>query len=327
MRGGLGNDTIHGGLGNDYIYGGPGSDVFLADNISGTDDGNDFFDGDGDGATHSIEIDVLSYLDLSFYVTVDLSITSGQTTNAGGFDTIRNIEKLVGTNFADRLYGSDANERIDGMNGVDDIRGGNGLDKLYGGGGKDKVTGGGGNDKLYGGVDNDKVYGEDGADKLYGEAGDDSLDGGVENDTLYGGAGNDTLKGGISGADKLYGEAGDDKLYGGAGKDSMDGGTGKDSFYFTNALTSGNRDIISNYKVADDTIKLSKSIFKALGSSVTSDEFYKGTGAHDGTDHIIYNKSTGALIYDANDNAPGGNVVFAYIDINLSLTYKDFEIV
>jgi Ca2+-binding RTX toxin-like protein len=332
LRGGLGNDTIHGGLGNDYITGGPGSDIILADNFSGLDDGNDNIDGDGEGAFHSTEIDVLSYLALSSYVTVDLSITAGQTTNAGGFDSIRNIEKLVGTNFSDRLTGGDANEIIEGRNGVDDIQGGLGDDKLYGGNGKDKVTGGTGNDKVYGGADNDSLFGEDGADKLYGDAGNDTLDGGVENDTLYGGAGNDTLKGGTSGADKLYGEAGDDKLYGGAGKDLMVGGLGKDTFYFSNALTSGNRDTISGYKVADDTIKLSKGIFKALaetsGHAISNAEFYTGSGAHDRSDHIIYNKSTGALMYDSDGNTAHGKaaVTFAYLDKGLSLTHFDLVI-
>jgi Ca2+-binding RTX toxin-like protein len=269
LRGGLGNDTIRGGLGNDYIYGDEGSDIIYGD------DGDDFISGDG-SSSHNTETDTLTYIDLPFYVAVDLSITNGQATNAGGYDTIRGIEKLVGTNFNDRLYGSDVNEKIYGMKGNDDVRGGQGNDVLDGG--------------------NDTALGGEGKDSIFGE----------------------------TGADKLFGDAGDDSLYGGSGKDVLNGGIGKDRFYFREALIANNTDKIVGYKAADDTIMLAKSVFKALGATVTRDEFYTGSGAHDASDHIIFNKSTGALIYDSNGSASGGATVFAMLDKGLSLTYADF---
>lgn len=320
LKGGVGNDTIRGGVGNDYMYGGAGSDVFIADA------GDDYIDGDGE-VVHTTEIDTLSYIEMLGLVNVDLSNRNGQSTNAGGLDTIRGIEKLIGSNFNDRLFGSDAAEQIFGMNGTDDVRGGLGNDTVGGGDANDKVTGGGGNDQAYGGNGNDSVYGEDGADRLYGDAANDYLNGGVENDTMYGGLGNDVIQGGTSGADWLFGDAGNDRLYGGNGHDTMVGGLGQDSFYFTDILTVANIDRIIGYSAVDDSIMLSKAVFKALGLTMTADEFYTGAAAHDATDHIIYNKVTGALLYDSNANVAGGTFVVAYIDKGLPLTFSDFVLV
>ena len=52
-----------------------------------------------------------------------------------------------------------------------------------------------------------------------------------------------------------------------------------------------------------------------------------GTKALDGNDFLIYNKATGALIYDANGDASGGSVVFAMLSVGLTLTHADFFIV
>jgi Ca2+-binding RTX toxin-like protein len=168
LNGGMGNDTMRGGLGNDSMRGDAGSDTFIAD------DGDDDIDGDG-SVSHNTEVDVLSYIEMLGYVTVDLSISGGQATNAGGFDSIRNIEKLIGSKFSDRLAGSDADETIEGRGGNDDIRGGAEVDKVYGGDGNDKVFGGSGADRVYGNAGTDKLYGGTGKDKLYGGTGKDTF--------------------------------------------------------------------------------------------------------------------------------------------------------
>jgi hypothetical protein len=51
-----------------------------------------------------------------------------------------------------------------------------------------------------------------------------------------------------------------------------------------------------------------------------------GSAAADGNDHIIYNRDTGALIYDSNGNAAGGAVQFATIGKGLNLTANDFNV-
>ena len=48
---------------------------------------------------------------------------------------------------------------------------------------------------------------------------------------------------------------------------------------------------------------------------------------HDGDDHIIYNKATGALIYDANGSAAGGAVQFATLVNKPALQASDFVVI
>ena len=45
------------------------------------------------------------------------------------------------------------------------------------------------------------------------------------------------------------------------------------------------------------------------------------------TDHIIYNKATGALIYDANGSAAGGAVQFATLINKPALQANDFVVI
>ncbi|MGO4526828.1 cadherin domain-containing protein [Microvirga sp. 2MCAF35] len=151
-------------------------------------------------------------------------------------------------------------------------------------------------------------------------------------DTLAGDAGNDTLYG-LAGNDQLVGEAGDDTLYGGLGKDSLKGDAGKDVFVFdaklskTNALNKKqNLDRISDFVVADDTIHLAKSVFSRITKKgvLKKGEFYVGTKAHDRDDHVIYNKKTGALSYDADGNGAKEAIQFAALPKNLKMTNADF---
>jgi len=55
--------------------------------------------------------------------------------------------------------------------------------------------------------------------------------------------------------------------------------------------------------------------------------FYKGAAAHDASDRIIYNPTTGALLYDSNGSATGGAVKFAMLANSLALTHLDFFVV
>ncbi len=58
--------------------------------------------------------------------------------------------------------------------------------------------------------------------------------------------------------------------------------------------------------------------------TLTSTEFHKGVAAHDLDDRIIYDKATGALLYDSNGTDPGGEVQFAKLDKGLHLHASDF---
>ena len=60
-------------------------------------------------------------------------------------------------------------------------------------------------------------------------------------------------------------------------------------------------------------MRLENAVFAALKATGTlaSAAFYVGAAAHDASDRIIYNKTTGALTYNSNGNAAGGAVQFA----------------
>ena len=140
------------------------------------------------------------------------------------------------------------------------------------------------------------------------------------NNTLSGGNGNDTLNGG----------SGNDILYGGAGNDTLTGGAGNDNFVFNTAISAAtNVDTITDFNVAQDTIRLDNAVMSALGSAMESGEFWKSTTglAHDSNDRIIYETDTGWLNYDSNGSAAGGAVHIAKLAPNLALTYADFFVI
>ncbi len=145
--------------------------------------------------------------------------------------------------------------------------------------------------------------------------------GNTYNNTLTGNAGANVLDGG-AGADN-------DMLNGGTGKDTLTGGAGKDTFFFNAALSAANSDKINDFSVADDTVRLENAAFTALKATgaLASAAFYVGAAAHDASDRIIYNKTTGALSYDSNGNAAGGAVQFATLAKGLALTNADFVVV
>ena len=210
---GAGNDTVSGGIGHDRIYGEAGNDK-----LDGGA-GNDTLDG-GAGADELIGgtgKDVATYMASAAGVRIDLTAGTAAGGDAEG-DKLKEIESLVGSQFADVLQGSvDANV-LDGQAGDDLLEGRAGADTLIGGEGFDTadyaassagvtvslVTGDGvggdaegdklsGIESLIGSAFADKLTGDTKANLLRAGAGDDTLVGGAGADTLYGGDGIDTV--------------------------------------------------------------------------------------------------------------------------------------
>jgi Ca2+-binding RTX toxin-like protein len=106
-------------------------------------------------------------------------------------------------------------------------------------------------------------------------------------------------------------------------------------FIFNTALSkTSNVDTVKSFSVKDDTMWLDNAIFKKLGSGSASkpgklnkDFFAFGTKAKDKNDYLVYDKSKGALYYDADGSGKGAAVKFAQLDKNLKLTSLDFLIV
>ncbi|RWF10382.1 MAG: calcium-binding protein, partial [Mesorhizobium sp.] len=207
---------------------------------------------------------------------------------------------------------------------------------LNGGAGDDTMRGGGGNDTYIVDSANDtvdeSVANSTGTDTVQASVSFSLLNsarvlGVFENLTL---TGNTDIDGtGNSANNVLTGNGGANVLDGGAGNDTLTGGLGADTFRFSSALNaSTNKDTITDFDVANDTIVLDHTIFTTLGGPgiLAAGSFYIGTAATDADDRIIYNSATGTLTYDSNGNAAGGAVQFANVGAGQALTNADFMV-
>ncbi len=97
----------------------------------------------------------------------------------------------------------------------------------------------------------------------------------------------------------VTGNAGANVLNGGGGVDTLTGNAGNDIFEFNTALAPTNVDVITDFAVVNDTMRLENAIFTGLAAgTLNADAFHVGTAAADAEDRIIYNKTTGALYFD-----------------------------
>jgi serralysin len=296
LGGGTGNDLLDGGAGADTLIGGKGNDTYVVDNA-------------GDRITEAAAAGT---------DTVQSSITY----RLGG--TLENLV-LTGTTAINGTGNSSANQ-LTGNAAVNSLSGGDGNDLLNGGAGGDGMRGGGGNDFYV--VDN---AGDRARESL--NEGVDSvrstvsfvLPSHIERLTLVGtagsGVGNDL-------GNTLVGNASANTLSGRDGRDSLTGGAGDDRFLFNTALESApNRDEITDFLVADDTIVLDRTIFTAITANGRLSEaaFVTGSAAADGSDRIIYERTTGNLYYDPDGTGAAAKVLFAHLDPGLLLTHADFS--
>jgi T5SS/PEP-CTERM-associated repeat protein len=140
LDGGGGDDTLDAGAGDDVVQGGDGDDLI----IGGSGLGNDSLDGGAD-------VDTVKYASATKDIDVNLTTGTASGDPAIGFDTLANIENVIGGAGNDTITGNSANNFLEGGAGNDKIAGLAGDDKLVGGSGDDELTGGAGNDLLAGG--------------------------------------------------------------------------------------------------------------------------------------------------------------------------------
>ncbi|WP_421868340.1 calcium-binding protein [Pararhizobium sp.] len=315
----------------------------LADVLSGFG-GNDILKGAGgkDVLDGGAGIDTALYNDKTGSVVVTLKGAANTTVTVGGIaeDTIRNIENITGGSGADKLTGN---------GGANVLNGGAGNDTIKGGGGADTLIGGRGNDNLNGNSGSDTVdYSRDAASggtrgvtvnllgngKQGGLAADTAKDGFGNTDivknipNVIGTKFNDQIFGGNH-ANDLSGGAGNDLIGGGLGNDVLRGGTGNDTFFFNSRLGSANIDAITDFVVANDTIRLENAVFTALSvtGKLAAAAFHIGSAAADASDRIIYDSTTGAVSYDKDGTGAAAAVQFATVGHDLTMTNADFFIV
>ena len=269
-------------------------------------------------------------------------------------------EKLIGTGRQDLLQGASGNDILKGGAENDGLYGDAGNDFIDGGVGADHMVGGAGNDTFI--VDNlgdhAHEYADEGIDTVRASI-SFTLDENVENLALTGksaigghgneldnvmtGNGANNILLGADGNDRLVGGGGDDTLFGGAGRDVLTGGEGRDTFLFGH-LPSGNgeADRVLDFSHGEhDMLRLSQSAFSGLDhrGALWADEFYSASGskaAHDSSDRLIYDPTSGKLFYDSDGTGAVKAVLIAIISthadgqagspLHPDLTYADFLI-
>ncbi|HEY8380994.1 MAG TPA: calcium-binding protein [Microvirga sp.] len=291
---------------------------------------------------------------------MDLDLSKKEFTNWGRDG--QTIRIVANTNASlildDHVVGSAFNDSIEAGQGRDVLYGGAGNDTLLGGAEADVLDGGSGNDRL--------EAGDSGPNILFGGLGDDSYFLGT-NDTIVDTGGIDTilvvksttltdkekvfeglavydvnsrnkvdLKGnkkanildGNAGVNKLDGGKGNDVLSGWDGKDVLKGGDGKDSFVFEGPLGRSNVDRITDFR-SGDSIQLDHDIFGSLAvGRIKSSMLRLDKRAKDKDDFLVYDKSKGALYYDADGSGRAfGQVQIATLENKATLGFKDFLII
>jgi len=298
-------NILNGGAGADKMSGGLGNDTYYVDNAS------------------------------------DQVIESSDP-SLGGIDTvISSVTRALGSYQENLILSGTAAINGTGNTLANVLTGNSAANILNGGAGADKMSGGLGNDTYY--VDNAADQVIESSDASLG--GTDTVISSVtrtlgnyqENLTLSGtaainGTGNAlaNVLTGNSAANILNGGAGNDKLYGGSGNDTLAGGTGRDIFVFNTTLsTTNNMDRITDFSVVDDTIYLENAVFTKLTATgaLNAANFRIGTAALDSNDYLIYNKGTGALLYDADGSGSGAAVQIALLGTGLALTNADFIVI
>jgi Ca2+-binding RTX toxin-like protein len=300
LRGEDGNDYMDGGTGADSMIGGLGNDIYIVDNA-----GDSVSESGGQG------VDTVR-ISTSWTMTAGADIETLETTD----ETDTAAINLTGNATGNQVIGND------------------GANTINGGGGADQMVGRSGNDTYF--VDNagDSVteFGGQGLDQVRTSV-SWTLTAGADVETLRttndAGVGAINLTGNASG-NVVLGNNGNNVLAGVDGDDELTGLAGQDSFLFDTPLSEAfNIDVITDFNVADDTIRLDDDIFSSgLGlGNISAGEFVIGAEALDGNDRIIYDDTTGALYYDA-DSAGGADAIqFATLSTGLALTYLDFFVV
>ncbi|MDX2276294.1 MAG: M10 family metallopeptidase C-terminal domain-containing protein [Hyphomonadaceae bacterium] len=257
------------------------------------------------------------------------------------------IENGVGGSASDTITGNNLANVLLGMGGDDVMQGGDGADRLDGGSGSDTMRGGVGGDTYVVNANGDRTIetSSSGGIDLVQSSVTRTLGEFLENLTLTGGAAIDgsgnglanTLTGngaanilsGLGGADVIRGGGGGDRLIGGAGGDTLTGGAGKDAFLLNAAIGATNIDNVTDFAVGADKIELENSVFTALGAvgALAAQAFYRGANAHDASDRLLYQASTGALFYDRDGTGGAAKIQIAVLDAGLALTAADFLVV
>ncbi|WP_164760147.1 calcium-binding protein, partial [Mesorhizobium sp. M5C.F.Ca.IN.020.29.1.1] len=295
IHGNAGANVINGLAGADTMTGYGGNDTYYVDNA-----GDRVVEAVGGGTDKVLAS--LSHA-LSAGSQIELLATTSQSGTAA--------MNLNGNEFAQTIQGNAGANAINGL------------------GGADTMIGYGGNDGYY--IDNagDKVIeaiggGRDSVATMVSYA----LAAGSQVELLAARYPSATTAINLTGnefAQTIKGNAGANVINGGRGADTLTGNGGNDAFVFNTALGAGNIDRITDFNKLQDKLHIDNAIFAGLSSgALTSAAFFAGAAAHDSSDRIIYNNSTGALSFDSDGIGGAVQTQFVTLSPGLSLTAAAF---
>ncbi|MER8830585.1 calcium-binding protein, partial [Mesorhizobium sp. M0988] len=296
----------------DLLYGTSGADVLKAtgaQTMTGHGGDDDYYvDNAGDKMVESSgQGQDRVWTSVSYALSAGSSIEVLGTTNDDGTTAI----KLTGNELAQTIHGNAGVNVIKGGGGADELRGFGGDDDYYVDNAGDKVfeSSGQGQDRVWSSVSYALSAGS--SIEVLGTTNDDGT-------TAINLTGNAL-------AQTIHGNAGANVIKGGGGADELRGFGGNDAFVFNTALGAGNIDKVLDFNRLQDKIHLDDAVFAGLKlGGLSSDAFFAGKAAHDSSDHIIYNSSTGALSFDSDGIGGAAQTEFATLNPGLSLTAGAF---
>jgi Ca2+-binding RTX toxin-like protein len=301
------NNTIMGNAGDNVLRGYGGADRTLGLG------GNDFYfvDNAGDYVAEAASAgNDRVFSSLSYTLAGGQSVETLSTDNNAGTAAIN----LTGNALVNTIFGNAGDNVLNGGGGADALAGFAGNDYYFVDNAGDHVieAASGGADRVFAGVSYSLTAGQS-----------------VEILSTDWHAGTAAIDlGGNELANSIIGNAGANILDGKGGNDALAGFGGADQFLFDTALGAGNVDRLLDFQSATDKIVLDDAVFTGLGlGTLAAGAFVTGAAAGDGNDRIIYNSTTGALLFDADGTGGGAAVQFAQLGAGTILVASDFTII
>ena len=88
-----------------------------------------------------------------------------------------------------------------------------------------------------------------------------------------------------------------------------------------------NKDTVTDFVSGQDKIELDRRIFSALPVEGTLASYFRASAcgkAADDNDYLLYNTTSGALLYDADGNGQGVAIEFANLTSKPTIKAEDF---
>jgi serralysin len=133
-------------------------------------------------------------------------------------------------------------------------------------------------------------------------------------------------------ANRIQGNAANNTLRAREGNDTVTGGGGNDFFDFVTGPSAANADTITDFATGD-RLRLDDAVHAGIGAAgnwgASDGRFWASSAgtAHDATDRVVYNTTTGALYYDADGSGAGAAVLVATLQGAPTLSATDISVI